>query len=131
MIDLPEYMNENINTRYLLQQKVFEFVDMRPIKYIKDYKVLYRSDKNTAVHIEKLIKDWDLEYEAWIPVYDSNKARVDCIKSMSIKADEALIFYSNKRKDEDIGNKIMLDQCVNSFNTYLKICRLDLGNKIN
>lgn len=122
-IDLPEKFDEG----HLLQLKVFEYLDMRPTKYIKDYHIIYRQDKLSSVHIEKLIKDWALDASGFLPLNDKNisvnKAKYACIKELAGEADEALVFFNYKLND--LGSKITIDVCDMQHRLYYRVYRVD------
>lgn len=124
IIDVPDAFDQP----HLLQQKVFEYLEHSPTKYIKNFCILYRADKPSSKHIEKLIIDWDIESIGYTPKGDNGKDKVNIIKKMCDLAEESLVFFDYNLGDT--GTKIIIDQCLNQ-NVYLKTCRLDLGNRIS
>ena len=97
-------------------------------KYIKNFCILYRVDKLSSEHIEKLISDWDVKSIGYTPEGNSGKDKTNVIKKMCNLAQESLIFFDYNLGD--MGTKVMIDQCLYK-DVYLKTCRLDLGNKIS
>ncbi|GLO66252.1 hypothetical protein [Oceanobacillus kimchii] len=129
LIDFPDHLVDE-HTSFLIQEKVFEFVDSRPAKYLKDHLIVYREDKKAAEAIKKMIDDWDLKSISFTPKEDTNKSKVKTIKEMIEFADDSLIFFSYESRDEDVGNVIALNLCSYSNHIFHKICRLDFSNTI-
>lgn len=125
IIDFPDCCIDEL-TPYLIQEKLFEFVEVRPEKYAKEFNIMYREDKVSSVYIKKLIEDWDLHSTGFKPKGNENWDKVKCIKEMVNDSDEALIFHHYDKRVRDMGNKIMLDHCVDN-DLYTRICRLDFG----
>ena len=123
IIDVPDTFDQP----YLLQQKVFEFLEHGSTKYIKNFCILYRIDKLSSKHIEKLISDWDVKSIGYAPEGNSGKDKVNIIKEMCNLAQVSLVFFDYNLGD--MGTKVMIDQCLQK-DVYLKTCRLDLDNKI-
>lgn len=119
-LDLPS----DFNDRYLLQQKVFEYVDKRPTKYLKDYKIVYIQNKNSSNHIEKLIRDWDLDGHGYNIDKLYGQELYKSVTKIGSKADEALIFRNNT---SEIGSKIVISACDNIHGLYLNTYRLDFN----
>jgi len=71
IIDVPDTFDQP----YLLQQKVFEFLEHGSTKYIKNFCILYRIDKLSSKHIEKLISDWDVKSIGYAPEGNSGKGQ--------------------------------------------------------
>lgn len=133
ILDVPEYINSDKNAAYIVQQKVFEFVEKLDEGYLKDYEILYNYHSHGKSHIEKLIQDWDLKFRAFSSskLHVTSKDKADVIKDIieAGKNGYALIFFDHNKKNEDIGNKIILDQCYYN-DIFSRVCRLEFGNKL-
>lgn len=117
-IDLPN----NFTDKYLLQQKVFEYIERRPTKYIKDFKILYIQNKSSSRHIEKLIKDWDLDGQGYNAQSLYGQGLYEIVTNIANNADEALIFRDGKI---GIESKIAINACDNVHGLYLNVYRID------
>lgn len=127
MIDTPD----GFNKPHLLMEKVFEYIEQdRPVgsKYLSDYTIVYRTDRDKHGCVKKLIDDWSLESIPVTPKSKYGSDKTNAIREMINISDEAIVFYNPK--GGDIGSDITMSLLGRTYcHTYLACVRLDKGNK--
>lgn len=128
IIDIPSY-TEGEYLEHLIQEKTFEFLNDRGMGYIVDYEILIRYHDSGNENLEELIEDWKLKYSFFKSKKEnpSNMDKVKLIKDMVREADYALVFFDHSQRDKDMGNKILLDQCLNNGKLRTGVIRCDFG----
>lgn len=135
IIDVPNYIEKyTVNPAHYVQEVVFRFVDKYGLeKYLKDYIILFNGHGFGNKYVRELIGDWDLEFyeDRSSKGNPTSKDKYDVIKDVIKrgKDGEALIFFSYPNRLEDMSNKIMVDQIINSP-IYTKVCRLDFDGQL-
>lgn len=100
-------MPSNFDQPYLLQEKVFEFINKHElIKYLSDCIIYYFSYEKSSESIEKMINDWNLKYKKY-ELKDKNKIKdnkfIDVIENrlseICYQVDEVIVFRDELQKD--------------------------------
>lgn len=97
----------NFDQPYLLQEKVFEFINKhKSIKYLSDCIIYYFSYEKSSKSIEKMINDWNLKYKKY-ELKDKDKIKddklIDVIENrlseICYQVDEVIVFRDELQKD--------------------------------
>lgn len=97
----------NFDQPYLLQEKVFEFINKHEsIKYLSDCIIYYFSYEKSSESIEKMINDWNLKYKKY-ELKDKDKIKddkfIDVIENrlseICYQVDEVIVFRDELQKD--------------------------------
>lgn len=100
-------MPSNFDQPYLLQEKVFEFINKHEsIKYLSDCIIYYFSYEKSSESIEKMINDWNLKYKKY-ELKDKDKIKddkfIDVIENrlseICYQVDEVIVFRDELQKD--------------------------------
>lgn len=100
-------VSSNFDQPYLLQEKVFEFINKHEsIKYLSDCIIYYFSYEKSSKSIEKMINDWNLKYKKY-ELKDKNKIKddklIDVIENrlseICYQVDEVIVFRDELQKD--------------------------------